>query len=239
MQRLIRAYFAALDPRLWLPMARAIRVSEGWCPPMMLVAVIGVVGFGGGFIRGSIVAATCLYAWASCWAVVFSIAASLAFYDSLRNLVRLGVRGYTRSRFWFELARSCCIVAVFAAVLTLSFGYAGPPIASFVGDILLLAVISCFAVFCIASTIGYLAMLATRQRPAGRAKQCVNFFYPQCLGALVMAGFLFWFRRHLDDPWTYVPAIAILVAICLLGALALTLIDRWKHHPPPNTVDAR
>lgn len=163
MRRLLRGYLAALDPRLWLPMARAFRTSEGWCPPMMLIAVLGVVGFGGGFVRESVVATAFLYTWAFCWAVVSSIAASFALSDSFRNLSRLGIGGCSRARFWFELARSSCILGAVLALISFLFMLIGLPERASFGDLLLPAVAFSICAFFVASTLGYLRLLVSRQ----------------------------------------------------------------------------
>ena len=109
---------------------------------MMLIAVIGVVGFGGGFVRSSVIATACLYVWAACWATIFSIASTLALTDSLHNLVRFQLRGYTRPRFWFEIARSSCILGAILAVFSLLVGLIGLPDSAFIGELLLILIFS-------------------------------------------------------------------------------------------------
>ena len=221
----LHAYFAALDPRLWGAMACSVRASEGWRPSMNLVAVMGVVGFGGAFVRSSFVATACLYAWAACWAAVFSIASTLALTDSLRNLVRFRLRGYTRPRFWFEIARSSCILGALFALVAFPTCVCGLPDSMSIG-VLLLNAIACFiTVFFIASTFGYILTLITGRRVTGRAIQCVAFFFPFCLAMITIGAFLYSSSRLFDDPlW----GLATLAAICVAGAIALTLMQRWR-----------
>ena len=239
MRCILFAYLAAFDPRRWLPMARVFRASQGWCAPMMLVAVIGTVAFGGAFIRGSILLTTLLYSWAFCWTIVSTIAAGFVLFDSLRNIRRFGSRAFTRSRFWFELSRSACIVGVVAAISALLMGYFDAPAFGQLGELTLCAIIPCFVIFFVASTIGYVVMLAARQRPHGRALECVNFFYPQCLAGILIFGLLLLLGPRLNDPWAWGPALAILVAACLIGAISLTLMERRKPQPPSDAVRAR
>lgn len=203
---------------------------------MMLIAVLGVAGFGGGFVRGSVVATAFLYTWAFCWAVVSSIAASFALSDSFRNLSRLGLGGCSRARFWFELARSSCILGAVLALISFLFMLVGLPEWTSFGDLLLPAIAFSICAFFVASTLGYLRLLVSRQRVSGRATQCVGFFYPFCLAAIAMAAFLYLSRIFFDGPLF---DLAALVAICLVGALSLTLMSRWKRECSVNAEHAR
>lgn len=220
---------------MWMPIARYVRCSAGWQPPMLLVAAMGVAAFCRGFIGNSIIATSCLYVWAACWGTAFLLSSSLALADSTSNLVRFRLRGWTRSRFWFEIARSSCILGVMASLLTLLIGVAGLPFTTFVGDLLVRTIIPCFVTFCVASTLGYFTMVVARRPVLGRARQCVDFFYPQCLACLVVTTVVFLFRTRLDNPWSYGPALAVLIATCLLAALTITLIGRLKRELPPST----
>ena len=192
---------------------------------MMLIAALGVVGFGGGFLGGPTVATAVLYAWALCWAVVSSVAATFSLSDSLRNLSRFRLRGYTRPRFWFEVARSACILGAILALASFLFAIVGVPDSALSADLLLPAIIFFIFAFFVASTVGYLQLLVSRHRALGRATQCVGFFYPFCLAGITITAFVYLTRGLLTDPLI---ALVALVAICLVGALALTLINRWN-----------
>lgn len=232
LHRSLYTQFTAFDPRRWLSMARALRTSQGWVPPMMLIAVCGTVGFGGAFIRSSQLLTALLYAWALCWTIIFAISSSFVLFDSLRNITRFGMRAFTRSRFWFELSRSSCILGVMAAIAALLVGYLDRPVLAVLGELTLRAILPCFVTFCVASTIGYAVKLATRQRPTGRALECVNFFFPQCLAGLLIFGLLLSLGPRLNDPLVYGTALGILIGVCLLAAVALALVKRWRSQPP-------
>lgn len=199
---------------------------------MMLLAVIGTVGFGGGFVSGSFVATALLYTWAASWATVSAISSYLALIDSIRNLCTFRLHGCTRSRFWFEIARTSCIFGVLSGVSALLIEIAELSFPVLVGEILLRTVGLCFVTFCIASAIGYFILATTRRPVIGRARQCVNFFFPQCVAAFVVFAVFIPFRNRLDDPRAYGPALVALIAICLLAALGLKLADRWKRASP-------
>ncbi len=203
---------------------------------MMLIAVLGVVGFGGGFVRRSVVATAFLYTWAFCWAVVATIATAFALSDSFHNLSRLGLGGCSRARFWFEVARSSCILGAVLALISFLFMLVGLPEWTSFGNLLLPAIAFSICTFFVASTLGYLRLLVSRQRISGRATQCVGFFYPFCLAAIAMAAFLYLSRSIFDDPLF---ALATLVVICLVGALALTLVNRSKRECSVNAENAR
>ena len=194
----------------------------------MLIAVFGVVGFGSGIVRDSTIATSLLYAWAAPWTIVSSIASSLALVDSTRNFVRFRFRGYVRSRFWFEMARSSCILGVMVTLLTILIGVSGLPLGGLVGDVLFYFTIAMLGAFCITSSFGYAFRAVTSRHLLGRATQCVDFFYPPCVGGMVVAAFLMMMREQLYDPWAYGSALATLVVTCLSIALALILRDRWK-----------
>lgn len=202
---------------------------------MFIIAVLGSVGFGGGFVQGSTIATWCLRAWAVSWLIVASAAAILALSDSLRNIVRVGVLGFRHPRQWFEVARFTCILGVVMAVVALLLGYFELATIDIIGNV----IIACLASFSFASTIGYVMTELGHRQTFGRAKECVNFFYPLVLAATVVMCFVFAFPGNVNDPNSYVPAIMLLVGICLVGVLLVTLRNRWRGSAPPSIENTR
>lgn len=193
---------------------------------MSIIAILGTVAFGSGIVRASAVATSILYLWAASWAVVFSIASFLALVDSMRNVIRYRLRGYKRSRYWFEIARSLFILGVMFAIPTSIIGMAGLLSATVIGDVLLLAILSLLSASGIAAVLGYAVQAVTRRKVLGRAKQCVDFFALPSIAGFVVCLCVFVFAPRLNDPRSYGVALTVLVLTCLSAALSIKLKAR-------------
>ncbi len=97
-----------------MSIARTIRTSEGWLPPMMLLAVLGMVGFGGGFVRGWFFAWHC-FMHGRLLGDCVRHCSDIRTYRLVSHVLRFRLRGYIRARLWFELARSACILGTMLA----------------------------------------------------------------------------------------------------------------------------
>ena len=97
-----------IDPREWPSVIRRLRSSEGWVPPMLLIATIGVLVFGGqgfGLLGGNFALQLFNYVAIATWFIVGSLASAAVVIDGGNNLRRLGLSGLARPRWWFECAR--------------------------------------------------------------------------------------------------------------------------------------
>jgi hypothetical protein len=232
--RLIWCLSVTFKPWLWVPIARRLRTSDEGGPPMLLVAVAVSMAFGIGMLKGSIFALGCLYVLGMGLGVVAFTASSFTLFDSLRNLWRFRFRAVARPRFWFEIARTACIVSVIVGPVPVAASLLGVPLSDPIGSSLLYTSFICVALFFVAATAGYMTRMVTRRPKSGRAGQCVNFFYPQCFALLLFISFFYFFRRQLDNPNFYGPVLWTIVALCLTVALALVAMKRWKRFTVPN-----
>lgn len=228
MPHAIRLLLSGFDPHTWRPAIRNLRAAEGWRPPMFLIAVVACVAFVHGFIRPFLVAKVLAYLWATPWVLVSSVACGLALVDSCRNLLRYRIVGYRRPRFWFEAARTSCIVGTLMAVATLIVAATELPTPGITGSASIMVIAFCWTLFTLACTTGYLIGVFTRRKRMGRAKECASFFYPLVLGGLIVTCFVLAFPGDANDPRSYIHALATLVVACLAGATLLTLASRRR-----------
>lgn len=218
----------AIHPLRWTEVVNHLRRSEGWVPPMMIIAAFGVLvginaGFGlfgnNGFVR------IANYVAISTWYLVSTIATMAVSYDGIRNIIRFPT-GYNRPRLWFEISRLAfnficlLLVTVFAIAIT----NLKPP--AIIDKLLLNSALLNASVFMIASTIGYAASLATGRKRSGKAFQCVQFFYGMTLAGLIVAVFAFalpiWIPI-LNNPLVLATAIA---SVALLGIGGIKLYQQ-------------
>lgn len=235
MQNELSYPIAVLDPRKWRLAVRHLRTSEGWWPPMFVLAVLGSIGLGGGLVQGPTLATVCLHIWAALGLVVSSIAVVCALFDSVRNILRLGIAGLRRNRIWYELARSSCNLGILSLVAIVVVAYFELVRLEQVGNLARIPFLflTAFAIF---ATMGHVVSFLTRRRAFGRAGECVHFFYPLCLSGAVVACFIFAFRNRPGGPMF---AIVCLVLFCMAGAGIVTLVNWQRHRLTPNAENSR
>ncbi len=179
---------AVFDPRLWIPMARALRASNGSHPPTAILCATGTAVCGGALLQAHFYVVVCLYAWMACNAIVASIASMMSLMDSLCSIGRLRFRGYRRPRFRCEVARASCIVGMMSAMGIFCFLVAGRELSAPAGWLFWSAA-GCLALFVTAGKSGYVYGLITGQSMAGRAYECTDAFYAVCLGGTGVLSF--------------------------------------------------
>ncbi|HEX7448068.1 MAG TPA: hypothetical protein VF306_11015 [Pirellulales bacterium] len=178
------APFSRVNPRYWRAYAHALARSDGWAPPMLVLAVLGFALFSGTAIgrlgNWQIILSLKLLTWLA-WLVVGVGANLIVIGHSLAHLWRFGVWGWSRPRWWFELARLFWIATLLAF---LSFGVAVLVPPKNLGQLVNAAlngllqgskylIVGSFVV----ATIGYAASFILRRPRRGRAFQCVHYFY--------------------------------------------------------------
>lgn len=220
------ALFAAFNPLYWRSIVHSLRTSEGWWPPMFLIALLGAAGFGGGLVDGIAGARWLLYAWTAPWLIVAMLAAVAALLDSLHNIGRVGLGGLRRSRFWFEIGRTSWIGVVGTAICGLFLGGIEWPLLGTAGEMAFLLVGPLFSVFLISSTVAHLLAFARKHRSGGKARECVDFFYLQCVAGLVVFGALAVIPDGFEQPGVYVPVLVVLVVAAMSSAVVVTLAQR-------------
>ena len=169
---------APIGPHRWLDASRALARADGWVPPMSLISLFGMLLFSNGlFVK---VPVMLIITWVT-WLVVGLGALAIVAARSLHTCARYGALGWTRPRWWFELARLLWIVGLFSL---LSVGLHAFAPANNVGrgmnvvsEWLFVFGKCCFPGFFLAATVGYGISFARRLPRRGRAFECTQYFY--------------------------------------------------------------
>lgn len=175
----------------WREYVRALRWSEGYYPPMQLLAIAFILFFllaGTEHFSGHWLAVLFNYTALATWLFMSVPTTAIIGGVSLRNLYRLGPAGMTRPIFWFEVGRASCVVGAFA-MLTVGVLLAWK--SEWLDWWATFLIAGLFCLFMGASTLGY--MLARRQkwRHCGRAYECIDYFYMFGLAYSIAMGSIF------------------------------------------------
>lgn len=204
---------------------RAFRARRGWYAPMAVLCsllLVLLLSLEPGGRRVAEVAGE----WVLFLGIVGMVATMGASLRSFRALGRMGSRGMTRPRWWFELGSLGCNFFVAAAL-----GMAGIGVLAWLGlpkvweqglwrlGRWLLG--ASFVTFMVATVIGFSLAVLRRRRCSGTAYDCVQFFFTAIGGVtLVTIGGCCW-------PPAQIWPDAVLVAVCGGGGLVILVWGMW------------
>lgn len=221
---------SAISPHKWPSVIRRLRRSPGWVPPMVLIATLGLLMFGRngfGLLGGHIALIVFNYIAIGTYFTVGSIASAAVMIDGANNLRRLGIRGVSRPRWWFEWARLAWITLLLVGLAMLIFHLVGGAVFAPLADSLFHIAPSLFFAFLVLSTAAYFLSLATRRRRSGRAFECVQYFYWTFGVISALIAVLTWVPAQAGwaQPMTVVLSI---VAASLMAIVLFKLAQRWE-----------
>jgi hypothetical protein len=215
----VNALFSPVLPWHWQSFARRLSIAHGWMPTMLLWAILGIVlslNFGIG--RQQNIPWLERFNWLGLltWAIVAALAMIISITQSAFAIQRMGMCGFRRPRWWFELARTSWNVATIAIVGVLLGLFTSNQQRLLLGPLfsLLFSVFRVVApAFFLFATMGYLVSFAARLPRRGRAYDGVHYFYTICgsLGIITYAAIL--------CPPN--PAIHIMIGCAILGTIGL------------------
>ncbi|MHB8865548.1 MAG: hypothetical protein ACYC6N_24490 [Pirellulaceae bacterium] len=222
MRKWIAAVIALFSPVLpwhWWSFARRLSIAHGWMPTMLLWAVLGIflsLNFGIG--RQQNIPWLERFNWLGLltWTIVATLAMIISVTQSAFAIWRMGVFGFRRPRWWFELARTSWNFATIAIVGVL-LGFFMNNQQRLLLEPLFSVLFSTFRImapaFFLFATMGYLLSFASQLPRCGRAYDCVHYFYATCgsLGIITYAAIL--------CPPN--PAIHIMIGCAVLGTIGL------------------
>ena len=224
-----------LNPLKWSLLVRGIRRSEGWAPPMMLIASLMVLaGLNAGLgLLGNVALVRCFNILAlTTWVVVASAATIIVWNDSIKNLRRYGF-AVSRPRWWFELSRAAWITGLFLGLSILLVDFLPFQAPIFAGPIFALTCSSIF-IFLTGTTVGLILTALHGRSPSGRAYQCVEYFYMLFVAGAVATALVIIIPRILPiGNSTLLLIVTILVAV-LLAIVCVGVGKRWKTKPDAN-----
>lgn len=173
-----------ISPWHWSTTARRLARAEAWVPPMMIIAGGGLILVVSqlAFLTKTPVQhfAISILAWLT-WLIVGAIATFIGTFESVRNLMRYGIDGPTRPRWWFEIARLLW-TGFLLGLLSLPLGFLTLNILLYViGEI-----VGTFALFFATASVAYLLTFRKGKPFRGRAFECVHFFYPSLGGICLL-----------------------------------------------------
>lgn len=219
-----------IDPREWPLVIRHLRSSEGWAPPMLLVATMGVLLFGGegfGLLGGNFALKVFNYVALATWFVVGSLASVTVMIDGANNLRRLGIAGLSRPRGWFECSRLTLISLLLVGLSVPLLHFAGGFILRPLSDLLFRTLPPLYIAFLILSTSAYLLSIATGRRRCGRAFECVQYFY--WLFGIIFSATAFAIWLPVQAGWAQpMTVVACVIAASLMGVLVVKIAERWE-----------
>lgn len=219
-----------INPRQWPLVIRRLRTADGWTPPMMLIAtmmLLWFIGHGVGLLGGNVALKLFNYVALATWLVVGILSSLAVTIDGVNNLRRFGASGFSRPRWWFELARLNWMFLLFAAMSMPLIHFAGGAQLRLIADLLFRAIAPLFITFMAFSTGGYLVSALTTRRRRGRAFECVQYFYWMFGVIAAVTAFAIWIP--VQAGWAQpMIVIACLIAGSLMGILVLTISDGWK-----------
>jgi len=232
--------FRRIGPRKWLPHMRALANSEGWMPPMLMIAGGGVIltlNVGVGLLANVQLARTFnLLCWCE-WILIGGGASTILVARSHRNMVRFGAWGICRPRWWFELARSLWIVFLFVLALVplgAPFLWKGQPpaIINTIGGLSLLLTCHAFVLFLSVATVGYGLSFLKGMPRRGHAYQCVRYFYAIVGGiCLITYAGLKWPPAVVWLGGVALVTVGIMGAVMLFAGFVSAIRDSEKRSP--------
>lgn len=189
------AALAPINPRYWRWYSHALAQSEAWVPPFFMIVVLAVallshaaVGWLGNWHA---ILAVKVLTWIT-WLMVGLGANGIVLAQSLAHLWRFGIWGWSRPRWWFELARFLWIAGLLSF---LSFGVAVlvppknlGPVANHALDMLFRSSKRLVVWSFIAASVGYAASFLLRRPRRGRAFRCIHYFYT-LFGGIALVSF--------------------------------------------------
>jgi hypothetical protein len=161
------------------------------------------------------------------WLIVGVGASSIVAGQSIKAGLRLGIVGWTRPRWWFELSRLLWIAGLFLG-LTTGFALLAP--ANKVGrwlkgvtEVMFGCSKLCFCAFFLAATIGYALSFIGRRPRTGRAFECTHYFYVGFggIGLITYAAIAWPPQRLWPDGVLSAISGAIAVAVFIFGGASL------------------
>lgn len=217
-----------IAPHHWRGAILAMARSEGWVPPMMIIAgavvlLLAVIpGFG---LFGAHPAVQVFnYLALATWFLIATTATVIVLWQALRNVRRFGTFASGRPRWWFELSRITWIIALFSTLSLplLHFGAAGR--LARVERALFFCVPVFFGMFLSMGALGYTTAMVTGRPKRGRAFECVDYFYLQSIAGSVACAILFaLLLGGMKRPATIMVCVS---AVAILGSLALKIRER-------------
>ena len=215
---MLRLMLATFNPRYWPLLVQQIRESGDSTPAMLPVALFGTICFSSGFLESIPYAHPALIVLLSPWLLVSLVAATLAMYDSFAKALRGGWHGFTGSEAWLEISRANLIAGILLSVTTFALFYFGVPAVELAGIPILIA----FASFLVGSLIGYFLAFKTPHKLSGKAFECVDFFLPQFLGAVIVVVPAILLGQHFDPIW-----IIAYIVVSAVTLAALIKVISW------------
>jgi hypothetical protein len=245
---LLGEMLSPIRPSMWWPTARSLARSLGWMPSMMLVALFGC-SFGLGqlleqWINGPLAELLQVANWAT-WGLVACLAMLIGCADSVRNIRRLGLAGWSRPRWWFETGAMawnamCLVLAVTVALSLIAGTMNAKPLELTIWNVGRPIVAVSFYVFAAAGFVGYGLSLLRWKRPTGRGFDCVHFFLSSGSGGVLIF--------YASDRWppaaVWPQGVAVLLAgllgVVLLAAGLIVTMYRWQQlEDRRNELEAR
>jgi hypothetical protein len=217
-----------IGPQHWALAVRRLRRTDGWLPPILLIAAmmtLFLLGRGFGLLGNVLVVRVFNYAALATWLIVGAAASAAVTIDGLGNLRRLTPGGMLRPRWWFEMSRLAWMILLLAALSLPLFHFSGIPRLRAAGDSLFRVLPTMYVAFMLFGTAGYLVSIIARRRPRGRAFECVEYFYWLFGVVAPVTMFVVWIpaRAGWAQPATVV---ACAVAASLIGAFILKVARR-------------
>ena len=217
-----------IGPRHSAAAVRHLLRSDGWKPPMILIAATMVLCFvnaGIGLLAGNPAVKVFNFGAVATYLAVGASASAIVMARGSRNLWRFGALGVFRPRWWFEFARFALIACLFARLAAPLFWLVTEGPRNAIATAFRSASDYLFVAFMVFATAGYGLSLATGRARRGRAFECIQYFYGMCCAALLYFPIIV---LPLQAGWEDGPVvIAIgLAAASLLVALGLTIRER-------------
>ena len=220
-----------INPLSWPTSVRRLRSSEGWVPPMMLIATMGsLVGINVGvgiFGQNAFVVAVNYFSVAT-WFAVGSITTTAVLLDSIRNLSRYGSVPFGRPRWWFEVSRSMWLITLVLGLTLFLPAIVPLPVADRCANAAFIAGPFAFGIFVVSATSGFITSAITGRPRRGLAYECVQYFYVFTCVFFGVGAVLFWLPRVVpiqDGPLTVATC---LIAASLLGIFVLKISERME-----------
>lgn len=225
--------FRPIAPWHWTAISRRLAAADGWMPPMMLIAALGsgfaMHGLCEMLLGPRLGFAPQILTWAT-WFLIGLIATFTVARRGATHLVRYGLWGFTRPRWWFEAARLAWLVTLLDAILlvmALSLDGLPRPVEELGKLAFVILPTAAFAWVVTAST-GYLLAWVRWLPLRGKAFDCVHYFYTLTLStSLAAIGVNLW---ECNAPWL---ECALGVALGTAGAILffaafVGIVSRWE-----------
>ncbi len=228
------AFQSPVWPHQWLKFARGLVSNIGWMPTMFLWSIFGLVvsvNFGMGRQQNiQWLERFNFWTWIT-WSIVAVLAIFMTSVRSARTLGRFGLLGPTRPRWWFEIASvawSVTTISFIGIMLGLFLNSQQRQAFSDVFTPLMAVLLVSLPAFFTAATIGYAVSFVGGRRRAGKAYDCVHYFY-SIVGSVAVTAYAASLVPPRPDLRSIgLPTVIGTIGVLWLGFAFISIICRYE-----------